>query len=92
MEEAWTSTAPHTSTVLLYENSVGGMFGLASFIVGSLLSHAMLTQTFGMDIALISLPAIGILLFLFAAGGVTAELSYRMLTKTSLNQRIRLGG
>lgn len=78
--------------MLLYENSVGGVFGLASFVVGSVLSHAILTQTFGVDIALISLPAIGILLFLFAAGGVTAELSYRMLTKTSLTQRIRLGG
>ena len=76
--------------MLLYENSVGGVFGLASFVVGSVLSSAMLTQTFGVDIALISLPAIGILLFLFAAGGVTAELSYRMLTKTSLTERVRL--
>lgn len=78
--------------MLLYENSVGGVFGLVSFVVGSVLSNAMLTQTFGVDIALISLPAIGILLFLFAAGGITAELSYRMLTKTSLTERIRLGG
>lgn len=77
--------------MLLYENSVGGVFGLASFIVGSVLSSAMLTQTFGVDIAPISLPAIGILLFLFAAGGVTAELSYRVLTKTSLTERVRLG-
>ena len=37
-----------------------------------------------------TLDAVGILLFLFAAGGVTAELSYRMLTKTSLTERIRL--
>lgn len=78
--------------MLLYENSTGGVFGLASFVVGSVLSSAMLTQTFGVDIALISLPAIGILLFLFVAGGVTAELSYRMLTKTSLTERIRSGG
>lgn len=77
--------------MLLYENSVGGLFGLASFVVGSVLSGAMLTQTFGVDIALISLPAIGILLFLFTAGGVTAELSYRMLTKQSLTERVRLG-
>ena len=77
--------------MLLYENSIGGVFGLVSFAVGSVLSNAMLTQTFGVDIALISLPATGILLFLFAAGGVTAELSYRMLTKTSLTERIRLG-
>ncbi len=78
--------------MLLYENSVGGVFGLVSFVVGSVLSNAMLTQVFGVDIALISLPAIGILLFLFVAGGVTAELSYRMLTKTSLTERIRLEG
>ncbi len=77
--------------MLLYENSVGGVFGLASFVVGSVLSGAMLTQAFGVDIALISLPAVGILLFLFAAGGVTAELSYQMLTKTSLTERVRLG-
>ncbi len=76
--------------MLLYENSVGGVFGLISFVVGSVLSHAMLTQAFGADIALVSLPAIGILLFLFAVGGITAELSYRMLTKTPLTQRIRL--
>ncbi|MCH5340417.1 MAG: FtsX-like permease family protein [Acetatifactor sp.] len=75
--------------MLLYENSVGGVFGLVSFIVGSVLSGAMLTQAFGVDVAPISLPAIGILLFLFAAGGVTAELSYRMLTKTSLTERVR---
>lgn len=77
--------------MLLYENSLGGVFGLVSFGVGSVLSNAMLTQTFGVDIALISLPAIGILLFLFAAGGVTAEFSYRMLTKVSLTERVRLG-
>lgn len=77
--------------MLLYENSLGGVFGLASFVVGSVLSNAMLTQTFGVDIALISLPAIGILLFLFAAGGITAEFSYRMLTKMSLAERVRLG-
>lgn len=77
--------------MLLYENSLGGVFGLASFVVGSVLSNIMLTQTFGVDIALISLPAIGILLFLFAAGGVTAELSYRILTKISLTERVRLG-
>ncbi len=78
--------------MLLYENSVGGVFGLVSFVVGSVLSNVMLTQVFGVDIALISLPAIGILLFLFVAGGVTAELSYRMLAKTSLTERIRLEG
>lgn len=78
--------------MLLYENSVGGVFGLVSFVVGSVLSHAMLTQAFEVDIALLSLPATGILVFLFAAGGITAELSYRMLTKTSLTQRIRLDG
>lgn len=77
--------------MLLYENSIGGVFGLASFVVGSVLSNALLTQAFGVDIAPISLPAIGILLFLFAAGGVTAELSYQMLTKTSLTERVRLG-
>ncbi len=77
--------------MLLYENSVGGVFGLASFVAGSVLSNIMLTQTFGVEIALISLPAIGILLLLFVAGGGTAELSYRMLTKTSLTERIRPG-
>ena len=76
--------------MLLYENSVGGIFGLVSFIVGSALSNAMLTQSFGVDIALISLPAIGILLFLFAAGGATAEFSYRMLARTSLTERISM--
>lgn len=77
--------------MLLYENSVGGVFGLASFVVGSVLFNTLLTQTFGVNIAPISLPAIGILLFLFAAGGVTAELSYRMLTKTSLTERLKHG-
>lgn len=77
--------------MLLYENSVGGVFGLASFVVGSVLFNALLTQTFEVNIAPISLPAMGILLFLFAAGGVTAELSYRILTKTSLTERLRLG-
>ena len=77
--------------MLLYENSAGGVFGLAAFVVGSVLSGALLTQTFGVGVAPISLPAIGSLLFLFAAGGVTAELSYRMLTKISLNERVRLG-
>lgn len=77
--------------MLLYENSVGGYLGIVSFVVGSILSNAMLTQAFGVDIAPISLPAIGILLLLFAAGGITAELSYRMLTKASLTERVRLG-
>ncbi len=77
--------------MLLYENSVGGVLGLVSFVVGSVLSGVLLTQAFGVDIAPILLPAIGILLFLFAAGGVTAELSYRMLTKTSLTERVKLG-
>lgn len=77
--------------MLLYENSAGGVFGLASFVVGSVLFNALLTQTFEVNIAPISLPAMGILLFLFAAGGVTAELSYRMLTKTSLTERVKLG-
>lgn len=77
--------------MLLYENSAGGVFGLAAFAVGSVLSNALLTKTFGVDIAPISLPAIGILLFLFAAGGVTAELSYRILTKQTLTERVRLG-
>ena len=76
--------------MLLYENSTGGVFGLASFVAGSALTNVLLTQTLGVDVALISLPAVGILLFLFAAGGVTAELSYRMLTKTSLTERVRL--
>lgn len=75
--------------MLLYENSVGGVFGLASFVAGSVLFNTLLTQTFGVNIAPISLPAMGILLFLFAAGGVTAELSYRMLTKTPLTERVR---
>ena len=77
--------------MLLYENSTGGVFGLVSFAVGSVLSSTLLTQAFGVDIALISVPAMGILLFLLAAGGVTAEVSYRMLTRTSLTERVRLG-
>lgn len=77
--------------MLLYENSVGGIFGLAAFLIGSILSNAMLTHIFQVDIAPISLPAIGILAFLFIAGGLTAELSYRMLTKSPLSKRISLG-
>lgn len=77
--------------MLLYENSVGGIFGLAAFLIGSILSNAMLTHIFQVDIAPISLPAIGILAFLFIAGGLTAELCYRMLTKSPLSKRISLG-
>ena len=78
--------------MLLYENSTGGVFGVVSFVVGSVLSSALLTHVFEVNISLISLPAVGILLFLFAAGGVTAELSYRMLTQTALTERIRFDG
>lgn len=77
--------------MLLYENSAGGIFGVAAFLIGSVLSNAMLTHIFQVDIAPVSLPAMGILFFLFAAGGLTAEFSYRILTKLPLNERIRLG-
>lgn len=78
--------------MLVYENSVGGVFGLAAFVVGSALSNALLTQAFDVKVSAISLPAVGILLLLFVIGGVAAELSYRMVTKASLTERVKCEG
>ena len=75
--------------MLLYENSVGGVFGLAAFAVGSALSNTLLAQTFGAKISAISLPAAGILVLLFVVGWVTAELSFRAATKASLTERVK---
>lgn len=75
--------------MLVYENSVGGVFGLAAFVVGSALSNALLAQIFNVKVSAISLPAVGILLLLFVIGGVTAELSYRLVTKASLTERVK---
>lgn len=75
--------------MLLYENSVGGVFGLLSFLVGSFLFAAVLTSAFGMEISVLSWPAVGIMLLLFVVGGVTAEVSYRILARTSLTERMK---
>lgn len=75
--------------MMVYENSVGGVFGLAAFVVGSALSNTLLAQVFEVTISAISLPAVGILLLLFAIGGAAAELSYRMATKASLTERVK---
>lgn len=75
--------------MLLYENSVGGVFGLAAFAVGSALSNTLLAQTFGAKISAISLPAAGILVLLFVVGWVTAKLSFRTATKASLTERVK---
>lgn len=75
--------------MMVYENSVGGVFGLAAFVVGSALSNALLARVFDVKVSAISLPAVGILLLLFALGGAAAELSYRMATKASLTERVK---
>lgn len=75
--------------MLLYENSVGGLFGLVAFTVGSALSYALLAQIFDVKVSAISLPAVGILLLLFVAEWVTAELSFRTATKASLTERVK---
>ncbi len=75
--------------MLLYENSVGGLFGLVAFTVGSALSYALLAQIFDVKVSAISLPAVGILLLLFVVGWVTAELSFRAATKASLTERVK---
>lgn len=75
--------------MLLYENSVGGVFGLAAFAVGSALSNTLLAQVFDVKFSAISMPAVGILLLLFVLGAVAAELSYRIVTKSSLTERVK---
>ena len=75
--------------MLLYENSVGGLFGLVAFTVGSALSYALLAQIFDVKVSAISLPAAGILVLLFVVGGVTAGLSFRAATKASLTERVK---
>lgn len=75
--------------MLVYENSLGGVFGLAAFLAGSALSNTLLAQAFGVTVSAISPPAVGILLLLFVIGGVTAELSYRLVTKAPLTARVK---
>lgn len=75
--------------MLLYENSVGGLFGLVAFTVGSALSYALLAQIFDVKVSAISLPAVGILLLLFVVGWVTAELSFKAATNVSLTERVK---
>ena len=75
--------------MLVYENSVGGAFGLAAFVAGSALSNALLAQAFDVKVSAISLPAVGILLLLFVIGGVAAEFSYRLVTRVSLTEQVK---
>lgn len=89
MLEAVGMTRSQLRRMMLYENSVGGVFGLIALFVGSILSDVILTAAFRMEISVLSLPAVGILLLLFGIGGVTAELSYRFLTEASLAERIK---
>lgn len=75
--------------MLIYENSVGGVFGLAAFVAGSALTSGLLAKVSGVKISAISLPAAGSLLLLFVVGAVAAELSYRIVTKASLSERVK---
>ncbi len=75
--------------MLIYENSVGGIFGLAAFVAGSALTSGLLTKVSGVKISAISLPAAGSLLLLFVVGALAAELSYRIVTKASLSERVK---
>lgn len=75
--------------MLIYENSVGGIFGLAAFVAGSALTSGLLAKVSGVKISAISLPAAGSLLLLFVVGAVAAELSYRIVTKASLSERVK---
>lgn len=75
--------------MLIYENSMGGIFGLAAFVAGSALTSGLLAKVSGVKISAISLPAAGSLLLLFVVGAVAAELSYRIVTKASLSERVK---
>lgn len=75
--------------MLIYENSVGGIFGLAAFVAGSALTSGLLTKVSGVKISAISLPAAGSLLLLFVVGALAAELSYRIVTKATLTERVK---
>ncbi len=77
--------------MLIYENSVGGVFGLAAFVAGSAVSNALLAQAFGVQVAAVSLPAVGTLLLLFAAGAAAAEVACRIVAKATLTERVRAG-
>lgn len=89
MLEAVGMTQGQLRRMLICENSVGGVFALAAFVVGSALSNTLLAQVFDVKISTISLPAVGILLLLFAIGGAAAELSYRLATRASLTERVK---
>ena len=43
----------------------------------------------GVKISAISLPAAGSLLLLFVVGALAAELSYRIVTKATLTERVK---
>ncbi len=75
--------------MLIYENSMGGVFGLAAFVAGSALTSGLLAKVSGVKISAISLPAAGSLLLLFVVGALAAELSYRIVTKASLTERVK---
>ncbi len=75
--------------MMVYENSVGGVFGLAAFVVGSALSNALLARVFDVKVSAISLPAVGVLVLLFAAGWLAGEVSFRMVTRTTLTERVK---
>ena len=75
--------------MLIYENSVGGIFGLAAFVAGSALTSGLLAKVSGVKISAISLPAAGSLLLLFVVGALAAELSYRIVTKATLTERVK---
>ncbi|WP_322169107.1 ABC transporter permease [Acutalibacter caecimuris] len=87
--EAVGMTHAQLRRMLLYENSVGGLFGLGAFAVGSALSYTLLAQAFGVQAHAVSMPAVGILLLLFAAGSVAAEFAYRIVIKASLTERVK---
>lgn len=75
--------------MMVYENSVGGVFGLIAFAAGSALLNALLAWGFGVEATAVSLPAAGVLVLLFAAGWLVGEVSFRMVTRTTLTERVK---
>jgi len=75
--------------MMVYENSVGGVFGLIAFAAGSALLNALLAWGFGVEATAVSLPAVGVLVLLFAAGWLAGEVSFRMVTRTTLTERVK---
>lgn len=75
--------------MMVYENSVGGVFGLIAFAAGSALLNVLLAWGFGVEATAVSLPAVGVLVLLFAAGWLAGEVSCRTVTRASLTERVR---